>query len=411
MKKYISILLLFALLLGGCGAKNNQPAQSDQEILQQRRDIAEAHMRHMMGALWESKEDITYSTKANSVGMDFDDPDYIIQLKAGTLYSGMPYTHGSGGAESFFSYGTLDENGIYQMSGLTTELLSGSGGSKSNNVARLSNDCADAVYWAWSRIGTSFSFTMTANMTADRGCLPVGQYKTENGTYKKTRTLVNENGEDVMCAAYAQLQKADAVVTYNGEGHAMMVSSVNVVKDGDTINKEESYILVHEQFTKNYRNGVTYTDEKTGRTVYCLGGVDRKYTFQQLMKSGYLPITIKELIDPAPAENTDLQDSAKAFNKDTVTSGSISTMAKIDMVTVTITDEKGTVVQQATAYAAEEAHIMFRMDIFEDHKEAAVIRGSLDIDGLAPGKYHCKTDCVIGTGETVTVRDFDFTVD
>ncbi len=408
MKKWISVLLLAALLLGGCSAKETQ---SDQEILQQRRDIAEAYMRHMMGALWESKEDIIYSYKPSSIGVKHDDPGYVVHLKAGTLYAGMPYTHGSGGGDSFFSYGTPDENGIYQMSGLTTELLSGASGTKTNNMARLSNDCADAVYWAWSRVGTSFSFTLTVNMTAERGCLPVGDYKTEENTYKKTRELVKENGESVMFAAYAQLQKADAVVSFNGEGHAMMIASVNLVKNGGVIDPEASYVLVHEQFTKNYREGLTYTDEKTGRTVYCLGGVDRKYTFRDLMKKGYVPVTIKELVDPAPVENTDFIDSIKEFNKDSITAGSISTMAKIDMVTVTITDEAGNVVQQATAYTAEDTHIMFRMDVFADPKEAPVIKGSLNIDDLAPGKYRCKTECVIGTGETVTVRDFAFTVD
>lgn len=410
MKKYLSLILIFMLLLSGCAGKETK---NGDEILQQRRDIAEAHMRHMMGALWETDQDVTYSTKVRTQGISVEDPERLIHLKAGTLYSGMPYTHGSGGAESFFSYGTVDENGIYQMSGLTTELLSGSGGNTTNtNTARLSNDCADAVYWAWSRIGTSISFTMTEDMTQARGCLPVGEYKTDTGTYKRTKDLVNENGEAVMLTAYSQLQKADAVVTCNkGEGHAMMVASVHVVQKDGSIDKEESYVLVHEQFTSNYKNGVTYVDEKTGRTVYCLGGVDRKYTFAQLMKKGYLPVTIKELIDPAPPENTDYIDSAKTFDVNTVTSGSIATMAKIDMVTVTITDESGNVVQQATAYAMQSAHIMFHMEVFEDPLEAQVIRGSLDIKALTPGKYHCKTDCVIGTGETVTVRDFDFTVE
>jgi len=409
MKKYVSLLLILVLLLGGCAGKETK---NDDEILQQRRDIAEAHMRHMMGALWETDQDISYSYAPSSLGVNADAESRIIHLKKGTLYSGMPYTHGSGGGDSFFHFGRQDENGIYQMSGLTTELLNGSGGSTSaNNIARLSNDCADAVYWAWSRVGTSISFTLTVNMTEARGCLPVGSYKTEPETYKKTRELVQENGEAVMLNAYSQLQKADAVVTFNGEGHAMMVASVNVVKNGNLIDKEESYVLVHEQFTSNYHNEVTYVDENTGRTVYCLGGVDRKYTFAQLMKKGYVPVTIKELVDPAPPENTDIQDSAKKFDVNTVTSGSLITMAKIDMVTVTITDEGNAVVQQATAFATESTHIMFQMSVFEEPLEKKVMLGELDVKALAPGKYHCKTECLLGTGETVTVRDFDFTVE
>ena len=409
MKRRISLLLLAALLLCGCSGK-----KSDQQILAERRDIAEAHMRHMMSVVWESDTDIDYSREASSMGPEQDEAGggVVLHLKANTLYAGMPYTHGGGGAESFFSFGVRDENGVYQMSGLKSEHLNGSSGSKNTyNIARISNDCADAVYWAWARVGTSFSFSVTNNMTAERGCLPVGDYKTESNTYTGTRELVKENGDAVVLAAYALMQKADAVVTSNGAGHAMMIAQNNPVKNGDAIDPEASYVLVHEQFTTNYRDGLTYTDEKTGRTVYQLGGVDRKYTYAQLLKKGYLPVTIKELIDPAEPENMDIRDSIEEHSVDTITSGSISTMMKIDMVTVTITDDKGETVQEATVFTTEKTHIMFRMELFEDRTEALVSRGSLDIKALTPGKYHCKTTCSLGTGEQATVRDFDFTVE
>lgn len=408
MKRMICIFLLIALLLCGCGSQ-----KSDEQILAQRRDIAEAHMRHMMSALWETDVDFSYSREASSMGPEQDEAGggVVLHLKAGQLYAGMPYTHGCGGAASFFSYGTLDENGIYQMQGLKTELFNGGSGNKSSfNMARLSNDCADAVFWAWARVGTSFSFSVTTNMTAERGCLPVGNYKTDSNTYTGTRDLIKENGDAVMLSAYAQLQKADAVVTSNGAGHAMMIAQNNLVKNGDTIDPEASFVLVHEQFTTNYKEQLSYTDEKTGRTVYQLGGVDRKYTYAQLLKKGYLPITIKELIDPAEPENMDILDSVKEHSFDTITSGSISTMMKIDMVTVTVTDKSGNTVQEETVYTTEKNHIMFHMEIFDDLKEANVSRGQLDLGALTPGQYHCKTTCAVGTGETVTVRDFDFTV-
>ena len=191
----------------------------------------------------------------------------------------------------------------------------------------------------------------------------------------------------------------------------MMAVSVNTVRQEGKIDPAESYVTVHEQFSGNYREGVTYIDEKTGRTVHQLGGVDRKYTFLELFEKGYVPVTIQELRDPAPAENVDVVDSAKEFTVDTITAGSFSSLAKIDMVTIVITDEAGNVVQEATAYAKEETHLMFRLEIFEDPQEAPVIRGGLDLDALSPGKYHCKTDCYIGSGDVVTVRDFDFTVE
>lgn len=409
MKKVYSCLCLVALLLSMLAGCAKEPVDS-QQVLQQRRDTVEAHMRYMMSALWQTDTTIDYSYNVSSLGAEHDEEGYILHLEAGRVYSGMPYTHGSGGAESFFLYGQPDEKGVIQMSGLTADLISGGGGTKPNNQARLSNDCADAVSWAWSRVGNSFTFTMTQNMTAQRGCLPVGNYKTVEDAYKKTREIVKENGESVMFEAYACLQKADAVVCYNGSGHAMLVSQVNVVRNGNAIDPEQSYVLVHEQFTGNAHKEVTRVDEATGLTVYCLGGVDRQYTFAQLYKKSYLPITIKELIDPTPVPAPDLVDSVKEPDISNLFEGSITCLYKITMVTVTITDSQGTVVQRSTCFPRETERHMFRMSNFADSDEAAVRQGTLVPDDLASGTYHCLVECLVGTGESIAVRDFVFEV-
>lgn len=437
MKKEIALLCLPALLLGlfaGCGKTETavettaettvatQPAteptapaelteEEKQIILQSRRDTAEAHMRYMMSFLWQTDVSIDYSYDVSSLGIAMDDENQILHLEAGRVYSGMPYTHGSGGAESFLSYGEPDENGVMQMSGLTTDLLSGGGGTKNYNMARLSNDCADAVGWAWSRVGNSFTFTVTQNMTAERGCLPVGNYKTVDGNYKKTRDIVKENGEKVMFEAYACLQKADAVVCYNGSGHAMMIAQVNVVRDGGgAIDPEQSYVLVHEQFTGNAHKEVTRVDETTGLTVYCLGGVDRKYTFTQLFKKSYVPVTIQELIDPAPVAPAELLDSLEEHTFLNLTKGTLSCSYKICTVTITITDDNGAVVQQATCFPMESERYLFWMKHFTEAQEQPVMQGSFAPEELAPGSYHATVQCIVGTGETLTARDFTFTV-
>lgn len=385
--------------------------EEKQQILQSRRDTAEAHMRYMMSFLWQTDTSIDYSYSVGSLGVNIDDPDYILHLEAGRVYSGMPYTHGSSGAESFLAYGETDENGIVQMTGLTSELFSGGGGTKNFNMARLSNDCADAVSWAWSRVGNSFTFTMTQNMVTERGCLPVGNYKTVDGNYKKTKDIVKENGEEVMFEAYACLQKADAVVLFNGEGHAMMISQVNVVRDQNgAIDPEQSYVLVHEQYTGNARKEVTRVDEKTGLTVYCLGGVDNKYTFAQLYKKSYLPVTIKELIDPSPVAPPELLDSQQEHTLDTLTKGAISCAYKICTVTVTITDGSGNPVQKATCFPTEGERHMFWMKHFAEKQEEPVMQGRLALSELAAGSYRATVQCTVGTGETLTARDFTFTV-
>lgn len=415
MKKLLCILLA-VLLLSGCTAvesgqeETTNAAADSATILQQRRDRAEAHMRHMMSVLWQTDVDVVYSTHVNSLGVDMDEEKRIVRLEAGRIYSGMPYTHGSGCAEAFLGFGEPDEKGIYQLTGLTTDLLSGGNGTKVNNTVRLSNDCADAVCWAWSRVGCSFTFTVTQNMTAQYGCLPVGTYVFEGDTYKKTKEVAEKNGQEVMYSSYACLQKADAVVTYNGSGHAMMISQVNVVKNGDAIDPEQSYVLVLEQFTSNYKKEVVYMDETIGQPVYRLGGVDNKYTFAQLYKKGYLPVTIQEFHDPAPVPQPELMDSIENPDITNLDEGTISCLYKIGMVTVTITDQKGNVVQQASCFPKQSEHYMFRMANFTDVKEQGVLRGSLDVDGLPKGSYRCQVECLLGNGETLIARDFEFKI-
>ena len=223
------------------------------------------------------------------------------------------------------------------------------------------------------------------------------------------RRLENADLEEVMFEAYALLQMADGVVTYNGAGHAMMISQNNPVRTENGIDPEESYVLVHEQFTGNTREELTRVDAQTGLTVYCLGGVDRKYTYSQLFKKGYLPITIKELIDPAEVPPIDIVDSVKKPSADTVTSGSLNSLHKIAAVTVRITDSTGAVVQEATCFTKEAEHNMFRMENFEDPVEQRVMKGSLDLKTLPAGSYRCVTECLMGSGETIKVRDFEFT--
>ena len=213
-----------------------------------------------------------------------------------------------------------------------------------------------------------------------------------------------------MAEAYAQLQMADAVVTYNGAGHAMMIAQNNPVRTDAGIDMEASYVLVHEQFSSNHREELTRVDEATGLTVYCLGGVDRKYTYAQLFKKGYLPITIQELIDPAPVSQVDVVDSLKTWSADTITEGSLNSLHKIASVTIQILDDSDTLLQEATCFTMESEHHMFRMSNFTEPVEQPLIKGSLDLSALTPGNYRCLTLCLMGTGETVTIRDFTFDI-
>lgn len=74
-----------------------------------------------------------------------------------------------------------------------------------------------------------------------------------------------------------------------------------------------------------------------------------------------------------------------------------------------ITDASGQEVQKATVSTSRDSYRNFNMRKFvTDIPET--VRGSLDLEALEAGTYHCTLVCRLTTGEEFTVRDFDFTV-
>ena len=61
MKKLIRIaaMVLALLLLTACGAEPPAETKSAEQILAERRDIAESKMRWALSVLWRAEEDIT----------------------------------------------------------------------------------------------------------------------------------------------------------------------------------------------------------------------------------------------------------------------------------------------------------------------------------------------------------------
>ena len=252
MKRFLSLLLTL-LLLAGCLAAGTfssfvgaEPQLTDEEILSQRRDIAEAYMRKMTSVIWRAEEDLVYTTASGDYAHPLDAEaagKKVFHVYAGELYRGMPYSYAGSDYGSFMDYcSEPDENEIYHVSGLTWEALSGN----STCAPRIGNDCSGALMRAYSQIGNSFMFTTTPYMTEDRGYLRVGDYTSPTDQNYQTTEVCKSNGQQTMFEAYAQLQKADAIVDYYSTGgHTRMVVSVKVVRNADgTINGSRSNITV-----------------------------------------------------------------------------------------------------------------------------------------------------------------------
>lgn len=363
-----------------------------------RRDLVEARMRQMMSMLWTPEQDIIYN---------HDEEPQI--LKAGRIYRGMPYAHGSGSGMSFLTFASgQDENGVYTISGLEGARMTGQ-----IDSAHISNDCADAVFWAWGAVSGSISFGSTSRMTQDYGCVPVGEYVCNQTSYSTSTTrIAEENGMECMYQSYAQMQKADGMVRFTdgGAGHAVMVSSVHVVRNQDgSINGDESYVLVLEQVSGNLAGEATYYDEAIDQTVYIGCGVDNKMTFRALYKIGYLPITCKELIDPTPLAEEHVSDSVDMLSEATALTGVLESNYRISHATMTIYDAQGIKVQQTIGYNLQQNMYRFKVPQLRGNSVIEINRGDVDLNRLPAGSYRCVLTCTVSTGRTLTVRDFTFT--
>lgn len=405
-KRIISLVSVLLILVSLCAcAKKLTP----EEILSQRRDIAEVHMRSMATLLWRSDTDVTYSYSGANKDPLAEGAKSLVHIKAGRIYQGLPYTHAGGATGSFLNYGgEPDENGVYTLSGLTWKPLNGDW----RTTARIGNDCSSAVNQSWAQLGNSLvSNRKTDLLCPDQGYLRVGKYEANPAKNEISIPVCEANGIDVMSEAYSQLQKADAVVMrIEGNGHTMMIVTNNPVRDSSgKIDPEESYVTIIDQTTSYITKEEKYFHEQLDEDVYPFYRVDVKCTYAKLFERGYLPITCKELIDPSPAPEPAVTDTETEQAVSAMFSGNLNATRFIDFVTVTLTDKDGNVAQRITSSGNRGNPYTFQMNTFiTDYPE--VLNGTFDLNALPSGTYRYQVTCQLVTGDVFIVRDYDVTL-
>lgn len=399
-KSKILILCLLMLIILGlltvaivllAGGETAEPEQTPDEtqaheiskpvpedpVLTDRRKIAEAEMRRTMSMPIVYETDFSYPFMGGTRQMN---------LKADQVYQGLPYTNGSGCADAMLRNATVDEDGTYHVTDFDGYLMG--------------NDCADAVFWSWARVSNTITFRDTQEMTEDKGVLKVGEYENPDAVNERTKQICQQNGEQVMYAAYAQTRLADALVHRNdGAGHAVMVAEASVsYADDGTIDGNESYVIYHEQ------------------SIPC--AVDQKLSFKMLYLQGYLPVTIREFVDVnEPVETAAVTDSVTQPDVDTMLTGTITANYRMSDVYVEIKNTDGEAVQSARRYVNEEEMYTFSMEHFLFHTHLwnysfteNVYQDFIELTALEQGSYTCTVTVLLSTGESVTVRDFAFEV-
>ena len=436
MKKLFCVVLAVLLLIpciAGCGEQPKEEAfnptlptvagpadDSDEAILAYRRNLVEQQMRNQLCVRWTPAENIEYSLVFKTQGLAVDkqtNPQDIILLRKGRIYEGLPYTHGMGNAYGFLEYATgYNEDGVLVIDGLSHANLGGATGSLDPlSTARVGNDCADMLFWAWGHVSTTISFEHTMYMTPAYGCIPVGGYTGLEDVNKIAYSfpICEANGEQAMYEAYAKMQKGDGMVFINksGSGHAIMNVKVNVVRNADgTIAPKQSYCNILDQNSGGERQQTdAYKDETTGQIIYRLDVPDREMTFTELYTTGYLPVTCKELIDPSPLPEPTITDSETTHTIDNIFKGTVHCPYRIAFVTITIADAKGNTVQEGTMFCLSEEMYDFNLTRFGHNVEKTVIKGEINLDALESGTYTITHTASIATGEKIVFRTFTYT--
>ena len=276
------------------------------------------------------------------------DADGKLHIKVGDVYGGLPY--GGGGMSLYSAMDYYDEKtGVFDTSSFTGK-----------NVNTMSNHCSSSIMWGFMRVSTTVNYHGTVTMLPVNGCIPIGPY-TYDQTLERfdvspdtfTRAICTQNGEQTMFESYALLQKADGVVTYLGEGiggHTRMIlEDATVVRSADgTIDGDQSFVRSVEQYS-------TKTNiEVSGATVVQHGEPNKKYTFREMFKSGYVPFTIPEFCGMAKVEkaHAELNVGADA-TIDQLKTAILTSNYAIAKVYLNVLDENGNVVSSTVRHIAD----------------------------------------------------------
>ena len=239
-------------------------------------------MRDGLLLRWTPRETITYEKRKNGVMCPF-------AKEAGTVYVGMPYTDGSTGILTWLQYYDFKTGVFTCPEGDFNELLG--------------NSCAIALAWGWYAVIPDLDMRSTYTFTRARGCVPVGGYDFDPAIDDlrtvSTKAIIRQNGREKILEAYTECQPADALIMVgltNAGNHAMMVVEAPwVVRFPDgRIDPEKSVLVIQDQ------RGRTKPYEVDGEEILLSGRVRTGITFAELIRDGYIPVTLPGLTGQEP---------------------------------------------------------------------------------------------------------------
>ena len=414
MKKFLALFLAVMMLLTmtACGGNNAgddpivetdpeptkevvtfldpKPSQRpdyslpDNPTEQQLRETAVRAMRDMLTIQFSVPKNFMYN-KEGAVSHK----DYI--YKTDTVYAGMPYADGQ--VNIFVWHEFYDsETGRLRMDGDGQWLNS-----------TLGNTCAGSLMWGWSAVSHTLTGSyINYNMTVKNGVLPVGTYTYDpmiNSFHDiQTSEICKENGMATMFESYAMVKMADAVTSSTVDHTMMAIEDATVVRYSDGgINPSESYIIIQDQAA-----GVTSTSEflvydEDGIQVHYTGRTNVKWTFLDLYKSNYIPVTTKEFAGEEPYVQPEVKIDNTVTDLESLYGATITSIYPMSMIKI--------MAKKSTGRETELFHYYVnRMDVGSGLAREYKLSGNrLDIDSavneLVAGDYTITLEVTDSTGK------------
>lgn len=360
-----------------------------QSAIAMRREIV-AHMETQGNFCWIPGKDMGFTSAYTG--------SYKIYEKDAVHY-GLPYTQKYGSVERAQYCMTEDAYVADWLPAFSDAAQEAQGSKETPWDVYLGNDCSGAVYWAWQRTCPSVEFGYTGDMIPTEenqklyGILPVGEYRAEGVL---TKEIVQANMPERIAQCYAQLHMGDAIIMRDpGYGHTRLVARDPMVvrKEDGSIDLNASYLATHEQGVGKGSSGRNSTWQLNAR-----------YTFRDLLETGYLPITNRDLREGyAPAVQVMAEGITNPF------SGKVRSNYRIISTTVALTHRDTRKKYESVEFTALDKNRNKRTPKEDGYARSTVREAVLSphrdtMQNIPKGEYTYTVSVCLSTGNTYAVH-------
>ena len=257
----------------------------------------------------------------------------------------------------------------------------------------IGNHCSSCMFLAYQQI-IPVGYGTLRPSTARKGIFKLaGDLQNPGDGTWYSKDCFALNGQEAVYEAYTTLDKGDILFKcIPGSGHTRFVTKVEVSKTmSGKLNPSRSYVYVIE-------NTNTWYDNNQNTTWW----VDKKYTFDKLWSTEFMPITLDTYFNDDDkvwdayiwftGKNTPEQLTSKI-------AGKISSNFPLNYMSIIIEDQSGNVVKKLIKNNLSEA---FEIDVFRESF-------GLKLNELPSGTYKYTLKAGIARG-ACDIESFEFTV-